>query len=308
MWSHVSRHGNESSWLRTRQAELAPRREPLDPRMNAYRPDLADVRLLDLVTAAHFVRAADHFCTAPRAPLRTRDDREAPLASEILFGETFEVLEIAGEWAWGRAQHDGYVGYAPASALAPAATTRTPTHKVSAASALLFSAPDIKSPVIHTLPMNARLRAAHPEGEFLLLDSGGYVHCRHVQQLAGRAPSHLEAARLLLGTPYLWGGRTREGVDCSGLVQAALFAAGRECPRDSDMQREWLGRPVDGEPEAGDLLFFPGHVGIIESPAMLLHANAYWMSTVIEPLEDVVERLRPKHPKPILAHRRLDPA
>jgi cell wall-associated NlpC family hydrolase len=156
------------------------------------------------------------------------------------------------------------------------------------------------------LPLGARIHALDA-GNFLALDAGGYVHRRHVwpSTLPGHSPlptSAIETARLFLGAPYLWGGRTPAGVDCSGLVQAALALIGIAAPRDSDQQRESLGRAVEGPAQPGDLLFFPGHVGLLSAPETLLHANAHWMTCCEEPLADVLARLDLASP---LAIRRL---
>jgi hypothetical protein len=153
----------------------------------------------------------------------------------------------------------------------------------------VFARPDIKSPVETHLPHGARIHGV-PAGSFIALASGGHVHTRHIAKPA--QPSPLTAAHLFADAPYVWGGRTPAGVDCSGLVQAALAACGRACPRDSDQQREALGTTVAlADARAEDIAFFPGHVGILTSSTTLYHANAYWMRTMDEPLNDVLARV-----------------
>lgn len=215
-------------------------------------------------------------------------------------GEQFDVLDIVAGWAWGRCVHDDYVGYVPAALLGRAAA---PTHRIAVPLALLFAEPDIKAPVIDRWPIGARF-AGEQEGAFLRTEAG-FIHQRHAFAIDKARPM-LETATALIGQPYLWGGRGAGGIDCSGLVQLACDFAGIKCPRDSDMQREALGRPMaEDEPaRAGDVIFFPGHVGLMLDETTLIHANAFAMAVTVEPLVDVVGRLH-QEPAPILARRRL---
>jgi cell wall-associated NlpC family hydrolase len=210
--------------------------------------------------------------------------------SELLFGEDFDLFDIArdaaGDWGFGRTATDRYTGWVAMAALGDPG--ETPTHRISAPVAPVFSAADIKAPVLRELPFGAHL-AGEAGKMFLALSGGGFVHLHH---LSPPPATPLEVARLFTGAPYLWGGRTPMGVDCSGLVQAALVTTGRPCPRDSDQQLAALGTAVAFEDRApGDLVFFPGHVGILAGRDRLFHANAHWMATVEEPLDDVIARL-----------------
>ncbi len=296
-----------SSAPRTRQVRLTGTSPGLDPRANVYRPDLADISLAGRVAAAHYAEPMALVCTAPTTALRSRPSDEAIAVSELLLGETFTVFEISGGWAWGQCEHDSYVGYARADAFGP--PQGIATHRVIAPQGLVFSEADIKSPLRSTLPLNARVAVADTQGRFHALGSGGFVHDRHVAPVGCYADDMFGLAHEFLGTPYLWGGRTRAGIDCSGLVQTVLIACGHPCPRDTDQQRATVGVPADASTtKRGDLVFFPGHVGIMASDTDLLHANAFWMNTVIEPLADVIDRLRPDHPEPVLAVRRLTSA
>lgn len=290
--------------LPTRQAGLRSPAPDLDKRVHAYRRDLADIRLAGRVSAPHYSSAVQYRGLAARTPVRAEPRQQASLTTELLLGEPFAVLELAGEWAWGWCGRDGYVGYVPSSHIG----VRGPqaTHRVSVGSALIFSEASIKAPVKLSAPFNAQLclEGMENSGDFHAVDGGGYVHRRHVEPLESNNSSHIELARLFLGVPYMWGGRTTEGVDCSGLVQAALFGAGIDCPRDSDQQMQAIGSAVEGAQSAGDVVFFPGHVGILVDQATLLHANAFWMRTVMEPLADVVARFGPDVQRPVLAIRR----
>jgi cell wall-associated NlpC family hydrolase len=256
------------------------------------------------VSAAHYASAVRLTCCADRAAMKGRPSKSATNVSELLFGEAFDAFEIGGGWAWGQSLHDGYVGYVAELALGP--VEQGSTHWVSAPDAWLFSAADIKSPPVTALPMNAQLSVTGKSADFHVVGRLGFVHDRHVSNLAERPNDPLDVAKAFLGTPYLWGGRTRRGIDCSGLIQAALMACGLPCPRDTDQQRKTLGQTVDPSGiRQRDIIFFPGHVGIMASDTDLLHANAFWMDTVVEPLADVIGRLRPDHAEPILAVRRL---
>lgn len=282
---------------------LAGRSVDLDQRIHAVRGDLADISLAGLLFAPHYAKAQPMHCALAAAFLRGSPSAHAPAVSQLLLGETFHLLDITGGWAWGFCGHDGYVGYVDAGALssgdAPA------THRVTARSAPVFTVADIKSPVTTYLPAGARVDG-DISGDFLMTPQGA-VHKRHLAPLDVPEADWVTAAMRQLGQPYVWGGRGHGGIDCSGLVQLALGQAGHKVPRDTDQQREGIGQPManDAPLRRGDLIFFPGHVGIMVDEARLLHANAYWMAVVIEPLSDVVARLQPEHEEPVLARRRI---
>lgn len=224
--------------------------------------------------------------------------------TQILHGETFHMLDERAGWAWGYCGHDHYVGYVRMDALVPD-DGAAPTHRVTPHGALLFLRPDIKAPVAMTLPGGALVQGV-VEDAFLAV-AGGWLHLRHVQSVDAMAADWVEAARAHIGMGYLWGGRGASGIDCSGLVQIALAHCGIAAPRDTDQQAGTLGEPLaDDEPLVrGDFVWFPGHVGIMIDHDTLLHANAHWMRVVEEPLFDVVARLSPTHPQPIIARRRI---
>ena len=248
---------------------------------------MADVALADRVFAPHYACPLDHGCLTATAPLRAAPSRDAVAVSEVLRGECFAVVDASGDWAWGYTRHDGYVGYVELSALGE---TCGASHVVATPAALIFAAPDIKAPVLGRLPMGARM-AAHEDGAFVAIAEGGFVHVRHVAPIDIPAEDFVAVAAQLTGTPYRWGGRSGDGIDCSGLVQLALGFAGISAPRDSDQQAALGSALDDGAPrQRGDLVFLPGHVGIMASDTALLHANAHWMRVVTEPLADVLAR------------------
>jgi cell wall-associated NlpC family hydrolase len=261
-------------------------RPKLDPRAHVFRGDFADVALAGELAAHHYVEPLAMRCRAARTAVRKAGDAGATAVSELLFGEDFDLFDVQGDWGFGRSAADRYTGWVAMAALAEPGTA--PSHRVSARVAPVFGAADIKAPVLMELPFGARVAGEVGE-KFVALSGGGFVHLRHIAPLPA-AP--IDVARLFTGAPYLWGGRTPSGVDCSGLVQAALTTTGTPCPRDSDQQLAALGTAVAFDDRAaGDLVFFPGHVGILATRDRLFHANAHWMSTVEEPLDDVIQRL-----------------
>ena len=221
-------------------------------------------------------------------PIRLAPSHDSVAVSELLLGECFAVVDASGAWAWGFGTHDNYVGYIPLDSLGQ---TCGASHIVATPAALVFTAPDIKSPVIERLPMGVRVTVTDEDGAFLAVAGGGFVHRRHVAAADARAADFVAVAEQLGGVPYRWGGRSGDGVDCSGLVQLALGFAGVAAPRDSDQQMA-LGEAVaEGAPlQRGDLVFLPGHVGIMANATDLLHANAHWMRVVTEPLAEVLAR------------------
>lgn len=234
-------------------------------------------------------------------PLLAGPSSAARAVSELLAGEDFAVVDVGSGWAWGYCMHDHYVGYVP---LAVLGDRIAPTHRVAAAAALVFAEADIKSPVVAHLPMGARITGEAVEQFVETAD--GFVHLRHLVGADTIEPDYVAIAERLLGTPYRWGGRSGDGIDCSGLVQLALSFAGIDAPRDSDQQLV-LGNVIPDNAPAmrGDIIFIPGHVGLMADDETLIHANAYWMATVCEPLADVIARLAPTHDRPIIARRRL---
>ena len=255
-----------------------------------------------MLFAPHYAKAEACRVVADMVTVRAHPSREGRAISQLVHGEGFDMIDKAGGWAWGRCLHDDYVGYVRADALGP---VQPATHRVMAPLALVFANADIKAPVVKALPIGAQV-TGQEDGNFLRIDEG-YVHQRHVADLATLESDPVAVAERLIGAPYRWGGRGGAGVDCSGLVQRALELAGIAAPRDSDMQRDQLGQHLseDAPLRRGDLIFFPGHVGFMLDEARLLHANAYWMSTVIEPLAAVVDRLQSTHAQPITARKRI---
>lgn len=264
----------------------------LDPRVNAFRPDLAAMTLKDRIEAPRYAEGGARQVVAASAPVRKTPRLDARFESEALHGEVVTVYEESDGWAWGQLERDRYVGYLPSDALSEIVTTVT--HKVVALRTYVFPEPAVKAPPLRLLSLNAGLAVSDSSGGFVALDGGGFITASHVAPLDRHAPEFVAVAERFLGTPYLWGGRTSLGLDCSALVQLSLEAAGIAAPRDSDMLETALGEALDARDlsalRRGDLVFWKEHLGVMLDATRLLHANAHHMETAIEPVTEAVAR------------------
>jgi cell wall-associated NlpC family hydrolase len=278
----------------------------LDPRRYPARPDLAAVHLKDRVEAERYAEATAMVVSVPMAPLTSRPDGDAPLESQLLYGEPFSAYENTGEWVWGQSERDGYVGYLPGACMLPAGSTVT--HRVAQLMTLVYATPALKTRPIGWLSYGALVGVEGTEKRFASLSTGGFVPALHLARREDLAADWVAEAERFLGAPYLWGGRTPTGLDCSALVQLALHAAGRDCPRDSDMQAAELGHTLAPGtlPERGDLIFWKGHVGIMLDPTRMLHSNGHYMAVVVETLDTAVARILGAGEGPVTRHARLD--
>ncbi len=273
-----------------------------DPRVTPARPDVAAQYLQGRVEAKRFVTGTEFEVRDAQAPVRRQPSPEAALDTEVLHGERVTIYDDNGEgWSWGQLASDGYVGWIPTNALV--APGPPPTHRVAAVRTLVFPVRSIKAPPVETLPLGARVAIGAPlnagknkEGADLTdLASGFCVPTGHIAPLDSAETDFVAVAERLLGVPYLWGGKTNLGLDCSGLVQIALAACGVTCPRDTDMQERALGAALpDADPASfrrGDLIFWKGHVAIVRDEETILHANAFHMAAAIEPTRQALRRI-----------------
>jgi len=269
----------------------------LDPRITPARSDLAAKHLSGVVQAQRFVDGTAYEIGAAQAPVRSAPAHEAELQTEALKGERLTVYEIGDNgWAWGQLAGDGYVGFMPASALrspGPAAT-----HKVTSLRTFVFPGPSIKLPPLETLSFGSQLVIARMDGAFAITASGGHVPVLHLALVETKETDFVAVAERFLGTPYLWGGKSSLGLDCSGLVQLALLACGTSCPRDTDMQERALGSALappyePGQLRRGDIVFWKGHCAIVRDATTLLHANATrHMAVAYEATAETIARIR----------------
>jgi cell wall-associated NlpC family hydrolase len=276
----------------------------VDKRVTPARLDLAAAHLEGKVTAAKFVEGRIAQVMRGVMGLHGAPTETAGLRTQLLFGEEFTIYEDKHGWVWGQAELDGYVGYARADGFAASVP---PTHRVIARSTPLLNAPDVKKGARDMLPMNAKVAVAEDNGRFVRLTNGCHVFARHLASIDAQVPDWVSVAEQFLGVPYLWGGKTAAGLDCSGLVQTALEAGGIKSPRDTDMMEGALGTalPLNAELKRGDLIFWKGHVGLMLDAARIIHANGYFMQASIEPLADVRDRTLAGENPPVRTIKRL---
>ncbi len=301
----------------------------LDPRTHAFRPDLADERLSSIVKAERYIPGDDAHVHRDSVPLFNEPSFDGELQTEALFGEIVRIFEIQDGWAWGQLQTDGYVGYLPLEALSPGVLK--PTHRVSSLRSFVYEDANLKSPPVALISIMSPVAVAGEEGEFFELAGNGYVFKNHLISLeqqplidvddretkssyAGVKQDFISVAEQFINTPYLWGGRTSLGLDCSALIQLALLSVGVFSRRDSDLQAASLGDEIIGgeaicsgdisKLRRGDLVFWKGHIGVMVDETSLLHANAHHMAVAVEPLAPAVERIRANGGGEITAIRR----
>jgi cell wall-associated NlpC family hydrolase len=260
-----------------------------DRRLTLVRDGLADVRLEGLVAAERFAAAVPMQVAAPTASLRKAASPEAEQENQLLFGERFDVLFEDGDFAFGQARRDGYVGYVPSAALT--LLGEPPTHRVAAIRTYAFSRPDIKSAIVGLYSLNALVTVEAREGLFVKVAGSGWITEAHLGAIGTGETDYVAVAQRFLGAPYQWGGRESLGLDCSALVQLSLAACNRACPRDTDMQRGFFPEIAEADRRRGDLVFWKGHVAVLLDAATIIHANAFHMAVAVEPLAEAIARI-----------------
>jgi hypothetical protein len=278
-----------------------------DPRLTPARPDLAAKYLEGKVAAARFAEGEPFEIAEALAPVREAPSVDATLLTQALKGERVTIYDRDREgFAWGQLNSDGYVGWLPDRALAKPGAK--PTHKVTSLRAFAFPGPSIKLWPADTLVMGTGITVIREDGPFAVTREGWYLPRRHLGPFDSLEPDFVAVAERFVGTPYLWGGKSSLGIDCSGLLQVALNAAGTGCPRDSDMQEDGLGRALSAAEarrlQRGDLIFWKGHVAIALDAETVVHANAHHMATAVENTSEVIARVKAAGSE-ILAIKRL---
>jgi cell wall-associated NlpC family hydrolase len=279
-----------------------------DRRVTPFRPDLADESLRGQVDVERFAAGTMKRVAVAYESLHRHPSREAPIDTQAIMGESVTVYDEHEGWSWVQLHDDGYVGYLPSIALSDPGPD--PTHRVGAIRTFVYPGPNLKLPNMGYLTLNSKLTVTDRQGDYARLVTGGWVFSAHLSDLDTFETDYVTVAERFLHTPYLWGGKTSTGLDCSGLAQTALAAAGIRAPRDSDMQEQQLGTAVDAGPgrgglKRGDLVFWKGHVGLMLDETRLIHATGHSMTVHVEPLAVAEERIRTTSYGPISAIKRL---
>jgi cell wall-associated NlpC family hydrolase len=274
-----------------------------DPRVTPLRDGVAGRSLEGIMRAEVYLDTKTMSCAVPAAGVHRAPDAASEQMDQLLFGETFEVIEEEGGYFWGQARRDGYVGFVAASALT--APAPEPTHRVAAIRTYAFAEPSIKTRASGPYSLNALVAVEAQEGTLCKVAGAGWIAAGHLAPIGVFETDVAAVAERFLGAPYLWGGRESLGLDCSGLVQQALFACGLACPRDAD-QQAGLGHAIAREAFGrGDLVFWKGHVAIGLDETRIVHANGHHMMVAIEPLETAIERIEASGVGPPTHYRRL---
>ena len=273
----------------------------MDPRVTPANETVACSTLKGKIKHANFVEAKNYQVNVPFVDLLGSPDGKRN--RQLIYGSKVKYFSAAKGWAFIQNTYDNYVGYVPESTIA---SETQKTHIVTAPLAHVFMEPNIKSQNIEILPLAARVSGEVLENGFLETELG-WISVLQLKRKTEISKDPVEVSKLLQNAPYLWGGNTTLGIDCSGLIQISLLLCGIDCPGDSDQQMNTLGQNIDiGSPrKKGDIIFWKGHVAWALNERQILHANAYHMATVIEEANEAIERIKKQDNNSVIAHKRL---
>ena len=273
-----------------------------DRRVTPARADIAARAMEPVIASERYADPVPMQVSSPVAPIFRSPSVSAPRETELLLGELFDAYEITDDWVWGQHRGDNYVGYVERCHLDQ--QDRARDSQVCVLRTLIFSEPDIKSRPFYFLSLGALLGVSETIGRFAVIDGGGFAITDHIAPVGRPIADLVRTAYLFLHTPYLWGGRSSLGLDCSALVQLAAAQAGIALPRDTDMQETAIGNGVPGISvgqslteaqeiglERGDLVFWRGHVAIMVDDRSIIHANGTYMKVTVDPLAEFAARV-----------------
>jgi len=279
----------------------------LDPRVNPFRSDLAAESLREKVVAQRYTDGSAHIIVKGHAALRRLPADDAPLDTELLYGEIVTVYDDVDGWSWLQNSTDGYVGYVRSSALGT--VTIKATHRVAVLRSFVFPEPDLKTPPRDLLSLDTAVQVTGSDGNYCQLTDGSWIYAPHLALANEYEKDHVAVALRFVGAPYLWGGRTSIGLDCSALVQLSLARCGTAVPRDTDLQADTIGTAVEfsGDEsvlQRGDLIYWKGHVGIWVDQRCFVHANATDMMVATGALSEIATRIEASGAGPVTTVRR----
>ncbi|CAF25694.1 NlpC/P60 family protein [Bartonella quintana] len=274
-----------------------------DPRLYAFGNDVADQCLTTEIAAQHFVQGEKKRVHTAVAGLFKENNKKSERQTECLLGEELLIFEQGEIMSWGQSLKDGYVGYIDTTVLC--ASTIKQTHIVSVPRTFQYLQADLRGPMEYPLSMGSKVSVVDEtevrDTMYSILESGKAIITRHLSPIGRVYEDYVTVAETFISTPYLWGGVSGFGIDCSGLVQLSMMMTGKMVLRDTGMQQKTIGRALTDSDklQRGDLIFWEGHVAIMIDHENIIHANGYSMNVMIEPLEEAITRIAKKHKYPV---------